>query len=174
MIHITRLLLAFDRLPGVLGYFFPGGEALCSSKLLHATWEAFDLRERKPLELWLLWINRRLGYSAEVPGWSVIDTIGMWQLAVADIEAFFQPACYDPNEVAKWLVNVASYLYERGPIIKDGHTLTGPGGINWQAHNFESSIQFPPRRVLCLRPLDRSTIPPRLLKRIPIPQAKAL
>ena len=168
LVHITRLLLALDWLPGVLGYFFPGGEALCSSELLHATWEAFERRGWKPFDLWIMWINRRLGHTAEAPDWAVIDTIGMWQLAVTDIEAFFQPARYQPLQVANWLANVASYLYDNGPIIEEGQTVTGPGGKNWQAYRFESSVQYPPRPVLCLRPLDGSIIPPRLLKRIPV------
>src|SRR5260370_9343702 len=38
---ITRLLLALDKLPGVIGYFFPGGEALCSRETLSQTWKCY-------------------------------------------------------------------------------------------------------------------------------------
>jgi hypothetical protein len=172
LVLLTRLLLALDRLPGVLGYFFPGGEALHSRELLFATWDEYISRGRKPFDLWILWINRRLGRVEELPDWAVIDIVGLHQLEVTDIEACFQHTRYQPLQVANWLFNVASYLYDNGPIIQDGHTLTGPGGINWQAHNFESSLQFPPRTVLCLRPLDGTTVPPRFLKRLPVPKVK--
>ncbi|MBA2286780.1 MAG: hypothetical protein H0W02_14985 [Ktedonobacteraceae bacterium] len=36
----------------------------------------------------------------------------------------------------------------------------------------ESSLQFPPRPVLCLRPLDSTTLPRRFLKRITLPSPK--
>lgn len=169
LVHITRLLLVLDRLPGVLGYFFPGGEALCRSKLLHVTWEVFERRGRQPFDLWLMWINRRIGHTSEAPDWMVLDTVGMWQLGITDIEAFFQRARYQAQQVADWLLNVARYVYDNGPIIEDGNTLTGPGGKNWQAYSFESSVQYPRRSVLCLRPLDGSMIPGCFLKRIPVP-----
>lgn len=170
LVLLTRLLLACDRLPGVLGYFFPGGESLCSRELLTATWDEYISRGRKPFDLWIMWINRRLVSAEELPGWAVIDTVGLHQLEVTDIEVCFQHSRYPPMQVADWLLNVASYLYNNGPVIEDGHTLTGPGGINWQAYSFESSLQFPPRPVLCLRPLDGTTVPPRFLKRLPIPK----
>jgi hypothetical protein len=172
LVFMTRLLLALDGLPGVLGYFFPGGEALCSHEILTETWKCYTENGNKPFDLWIMWINRRLGRAAEVPDWGVIDVVGLLQVGVTDIEACFQHARYQPVQVANWLLNIASYLYESGPIIEDSHTLTGPGGINWQAHNYESSLQFPPRPVLCLRPLDGSMLPRRFMKRLSVPPTK--
>ena len=169
LVSITRLLLALNKLPGVLGYFFPAGEALCSSELMLATWETYIRHGKKPFDLWIMWINRRIGHTPEAPDWAILDTCGLSQLHMADIEACFQHTRYQPTQVANWLLNVASYLYENGPIIEDGHTLTGPGGTNWQAYHFESSLQFPPRSVLCMRPQDGSRVPQRFLKRIPVP-----
>lgn len=166
---LTRLLLAFDRVSGVLGYFFPGGEALCSREMLSATWQQYTHNNRKPFDLWLMWINRRLARANEEPDWAIIDIVGLYQIGVTDIEACFQHVRYQPDQVAIWLLNVASYLSENGSIIQDGNTLTGPGGIDWQAHSYESSLQFPPRPVLCLRPLDNTTLPRRFMKRITAP-----
>jgi hypothetical protein len=169
LLFLTRLLLAFDRLSGVLGYFFPGGEALCSRETLSATWQYYTNNNRKPFDLWLMWINRRLVRTNEEPDWAIIDIVGLHQIGVTDLEACFQHIRYRPDQVATWLLNVASYLFENGPIIQDGNTLTGPGGINWKAHSYESSLQFPPRSVLCLRPLDNATLPRRFIKRITVP-----
>lgn len=168
LVNITRLLLTLNKLPGVLGYFFPGGEALCSSELMLATWETYIRHGKKPFDLWIMWINRRLGYTAEVPDWTLLDTFGLSQLDMVDIEACFQRMHYQPTQVANWLLNVATYLYENGSIIEDGQTLTGPGNTNWQAYHFDSSLQLPPRSVLCLRPQDGSRIPQRFLKRVSI------
>lgn len=166
---LTHSLLSFEHLPGVLGYFFPGGEALVSRETLPAIWRySAKNGHSRPFDLWIMWINRRLIRVPEEPDWAVIDTIGLHQLEMDDLEACFQHARYQPEQVAIWLVNVASYLYDNGPIIGDGHTLTGPGGINWQAHRYESSLQFPPRSVLCLRPMDNAPLPMRLIKRLKV------
>jgi len=170
IVFLTKLLLVFASLPETLGYFLPGGEALVSREMLPLVWQQYMKNEPpRPFDLWIAWMNRRLLRVPDEADWAVIDTIGLHQLEMNDLEACFQPVRYQPLQVANWLLDVASYLYTNGPIIQDGHTLTGPGGINWQAHSYESSLQFPPRSVLCLRPLDAATLPQRLLKRLPIP-----
>lgn len=169
ILFLTRLLLAFANLSEILGYFFPGGEALCSRELLLATWQTYIANNRRPFDLWLMWINRRLARADEEPDWALIDIIGLHQIGMNDMEACFRHTRYQPDQVANWLLNVASYLSENGPIIQDGDTLTGPGGINWQAHGYESSLLFPPRSVLCLRPLDHTILPRHFLKRLPVP-----
>jgi hypothetical protein len=166
LVFLTRLLVALDGLPGVLGYFFPGGEALCSREMLVEIWKYYTDNGCRPFDLWVMWTNRRLGRTPEEPDWAMIDVVGLHQVGTTDLEACFQHAHYQPIQMANWLLNIGSYLYENGPIIEDGHTLTGPGSINWQAHNYESSLQFPPRPVLCLRPLDGTRLPRRFMTRL--------
>ncbi|HVB60173.1 MAG TPA: DUF4261 domain-containing protein [Ktedonobacteraceae bacterium] len=169
---VHRCLMALDKVSGVLGYFFPGGEALCSRETLFETWEYYTNHGYKPFDLWIMWINRRLGRTPEEPDWAVVDIVGLAPVGDTDLEACFPHTRYDSNQVANWLLNVASYLYDNGPIIEDGHTLTGPGGIDWQAYRYESSLQFPARPILCLRPLDSSRLPRRFLKRLPVSSEK--
>jgi hypothetical protein len=89
--------------------------------------------------------------------------VGMSQLDVVDHEAAFKRGRYDPSEVANFLRNASDYVLEKGPIIKDGDTIDGPGGIRWQGATFDKPVCDPPREVIRWLPLDRSSPPKELL-----------
>lgn len=135
------------RMPGALALFNPGGEVLCELDTLEqATAWAIE-NELEPLDIWS---NLRFFQVDET--WSLMDTVGNAQLDLPDMEAVFQPAQSDPNDVAALLRNVTGYMIENGAVIEDGHTVDGPAGDVWQVHAFENSLSSPPRDVLCIVP----------------------
>ncbi|MCA9535516.1 MAG: DUF4261 domain-containing protein [Myxococcales bacterium] len=151
---VTDVARAVLKAPGALAYFNPNGEVLRSPAGVdeELAWHA----EHDVLPL-ALWSNMRLFQLA--PGWSVMDTLGMEQLDVTDHEACFPEGDYDPGEVDAFLRNVSLYVLARGPVIKPGDTVDGPGGVRWQAHPVENSLAPQPRPVLRWLPQDGSRPP---------------
>jgi hypothetical protein len=82
------------------------------------------------------------------PGWVFMDTLGMAPFLLPDLECRFY--ALDPNEVAQRLWYYASYLFSKGDVIEDGHTVDGVGGA-WVCRRGLSSAS-PPRPVLALIP----------------------
>lgn len=97
-------------------------------------------------------------------GWLMMDTVGMQQLDLPDLEACLRRGSVQPNQVANFLRNAALYLLNNGEVIKDGETMDGPGGCRWQAKLFENGISPAPRRVLRWLPCDGTQPPAQLLK----------
>jgi hypothetical protein len=151
---VARALLEVD---GAVAYFNPGGEVLRSLPQLDD-----DIRFHRQQGLPNLpsWSNVRL--FRLTPSWTMMDTIGMEQLDVDDHEACFETRKYSPQEVDRFLRNATDYVRSKGPIIADRDTMTGPGGIAWQAHSVEKSLAPRPRSVLRWLPLDGAEVPPML------------
>lgn len=101
-----------------------------------------------------LWANVRIFQLPADPTWSVMDSVGMWQLDAPDHEACFSTAAYDPSDISLFLRNAADYVREKGPVIKDGDTMDGPGDLRWQGATFENGLADPPREVIRWLPLD--------------------
>src|SRR5262249_44266962 len=109
-----------------------------------------------------LWCNVRL-FNADAD-WSLMDTVGNHQLDLPDVEACFTRG-YDCGQADRFLRNVSWYLWQNGEVIKDGHTMDGPGEGRWQARNHENGLAEPPRRVLSWLPLDGTHAPDNLRER---------
>lgn len=158
--ELTELALALLALPGAVCLFNPGGEVLHSGDSLRQTLDVHRERGLPPL---FAWSQVRLLRPGELaPGWLVMDSVGMAQVDVLDHEACFAEEAYDVDEVARFLRNAAAYVLEHGEVIRDGHTMDGPGGRRWRAWSLEASLAPAPRRVLRWLPEDRRDVPEAL------------
>ncbi len=153
---VTQLSLGVLELPEAIAYFNPNGEVLLSRQRLLETLDWADDHDVVPLPVWA---NIRL--FALDDQWSMMDTIGMEQMDIDDHEAWFLTHRYDPGEVDTFLRNATDYVLQEGPVIEDGNTMDGPGGIRWSARSVEDSRAPRTRQVLRWLPLDGSTPPSR-------------
>lgn len=138
---LARRLLTVE---GAVAYFAPSGEVVLDRPRLERLLEERAASEIPPLDAWT---NVRFFRIGDEDGWALMDTIGNEQLGVPDLEACFPLDQVDPDEVAGWLRDVSLYLVESGPVIEDGHTIDGPGGV-WKAHAKEESLAPAPRATV--------------------------
>ena len=154
---VTAVAVALAAAPGALCYFNPGGETLYTAAELHRTLEESRKSNLPPLPVWSM---GRLSKLDDAPPWMLADVIGMEQLDAQDHEACFRRDQHDASEVMNFLRNTTNYTLENGPVIKDGHTTDGPGGV-WRAMELEEGLLPAPRPVLRWIPED-SDPPPAL------------
>jgi hypothetical protein len=157
--RVLEIAQALLQAPGALAYFNPNGEVLRD-----AAGVAEDLRfaQENGLPPLGLWSNVRLFAPESQPDWSVMDTVGMEQVNVADHEACFVRGAYEPGEVDNFLRNATLYVLQNGPTINDGDTMDGPGGIQWQAYASADSLAPRVRPTLRWFPIDDSETPDAL------------
>lgn len=150
LLFSTAVSRAVLNTPGALCYFNPNGEMLHCAEAIDRGLVEHHKSGAVPQDLWC---NVRMVRLSDHEPWMLMDTVGMDQLDRIDQEAIFTDA-YDPSQVAGFLRSTADYLLQRGPVIKNGDTASGPGDIDWQARNFSEPIYLPPRDVMRWVPLD--------------------
>jgi hypothetical protein len=144
LVAITRMAQAIGRMRGALAYFNPNGEVLLPfDRLL----ESMDYHLGQQLPPLNVWSNVRLFRLEDIAPWTVMDSVGMGQLEVVDLEACFPRDRIDANDVDPFLRNVGHYLLTKGPVIEHGDTIDGPGGVRWRGLHAEALLA-PPRRVI--------------------------
>lgn len=153
ILKISEILLD---MPEALCYFNPNGECLALGETIDSLMERHAKIGLPPFEVIA---NIRLYKLPQNEDWMLMDTVGMMQLDISDQEAIFHKDSYDPNEVGNFLRNSTNYVFTNGPIIKNGDTMDGPGGIPWQGATFEDEIASPPRQVLRWFPMDNRERP---------------
>lgn len=91
-------------------------------------------------------INVRLWrVSGTTAGATVMDTRGLDVFGLPDVQCRFQGL--DPDAVARVLYNTASYLFQNGDVIEDGHAVPGVGpGEAWPCRHAPALIA--PKRVV--------------------------
>lgn len=152
---LTRAARALLDLPSALAFFVPGGEILLSRELLDGISRHFHAHGLPPVAAWC---NLRL-FNLD-GGWSLMDTVGNWQLDLPDMEAAFPKGSRDLGEVDEFLRNATDYHREKGAdIVKDGETMDLSGRPPWRGLHFEDSLLSPPRRVLRWIPVDAPDVP---------------
>ena len=99
-------------------------------------------------------INVRLfNITNRGPGEVLMDSVGLATLGVPDVQCHF--VGLDPTAVARMLFNTAYYLFDRGDVIGDGHTVEGIlPGQRWRCQHEDALL--PPHRVV----LDINPGPP--------------
>jgi hypothetical protein len=157
LVFVTGMAEAILARPGAVGYFNPNGECLHPAESVSELLARHNGPGPAAQELWC---NVRVYGLNEDASWCLMDTVGMWQLDVPDHEACFAKTRYDPSEVSFFLRNAADYVCQRGPVIRDGDTMDGPGGIRWQGAAFPNGLADPPRQVLRWLPMDGQGRPP--------------
>lgn len=146
----TDVALALADLPEALAYFNPSGEVLSFPSRMRELIAHYRGHALPPLDLWT---NIRM--FAMDDGWTMMDTVGMAQLDLDDLEVVFHRDDVDGNAGAAFLRNASLYVGQHGPTIKDGHTMEG-----YLAQTFPEALVAPPRGVLRFRPLKtRRTLP---------------
>jgi hypothetical protein len=157
LLFVTEIAEAILAIASALCYFNPNGECLYRrdsvSSLLARHKESGPVAQE-------LWCNVRMFQLPADASWLLMDTVGMAQLDAPDHEACFPKDRYEAREVAGFLRSAADYACERGPVIQNGDTMDGPGGIRWQGARFENGLADPPRKVLRWLPLDGLRRPP--------------
>lgn len=94
--------------------------------------------------------NVRFFSIADSAGDAVMDTLGLGQLGVPDLQCHFRGL--PPGEVAAVLHSTAAYLVEHGDVVQDGHTVPGVTPISRWTAQHEDSLVEPTRMVLDLCP----------------------
>jgi len=165
---VTQVAAALAGLPQAISYFDPAGERVWEPKDFADYFSRSDAEGGLPVDVWC---NVRLyNLDDRAKGWCLMDTVGMAQLDAADHEAIFPSARYKTGEVAGFLLNIAAYIAQNGPVIADGDTVDGPGDLHWQATHAEEGQVNPPRAVLRWLPKDGRAVPPAVIA-APIPRA---
>ncbi|MBO0764190.1 MAG: DUF4261 domain-containing protein [Hyphomicrobiaceae bacterium] len=78
----------------------------------------------------------------------VMDTLGLTALGLTDLQIHYRQM--EPDPVAQFLYNLGAYVFEKGDVIEDGHTVEGPGG-RWSCRR-DVSLLEPQREVLDIDP----------------------
>lgn len=94
-------------------------------------------------------VNMRFFLVSNDEGAMVVDSLGMYQLGLPDVQVHFRDK--DPNQLVELGFNVAAYLYEHGPVIQSKSQLNGPDGMKFTA-TWEDSLLPPLRTVIDLDP----------------------
>jgi Domain of unknown function (DUF4261) len=81
---------------------------------------------------------------------SVMDTLGLAALGLPDLQCHFRRL--EPTAVSRVLYNTACYLFEKGPVIDNGHTVRGIESEDRWRCQYEKSLLAPERSVLDLNP----------------------
>lgn len=154
MLGVVEALLEH---PASLCYFNPNGEVLASLEELAQTCDHYHKAAAPAINMLA---NRRF-VKVENSDWMLVDVLGLGQVDTTDFEVCFTDR-YDPNEMAVFLVKTALPMIKSGKVIKDGHTLEGPGGVLFEAKSFATSHLQPSREVVRFRPRDATVSPKEL------------
>jgi hypothetical protein len=151
---VIQIVMELLKHPAALCYFNPNGELLAERAFMEQVLGHYRKANLPPVDLWTN--RRRFKVNDE---WTMMDTVGMNQVDLDDIETCFRSDRLDPNDIHFFLGNTSLYLTGAGPVIKEGETIDGPGGLLFRAKPFKEGMATPPRGTLRFRPED-GTIPP--------------
>lgn len=157
---LTKAVSAVLELPQAICYFNPGGEVLRDQNGLRQGLNYAWNYELPPLDMWT---NVRL-FRAE-DSWALMDTVGMGQLDMPDMEAIYDTQRYEPADVERFLRNASLYLMSSDEEFEDGDVADGPGDLSWNAIECEESLSDPPRETIRWYPDDGSDPPESLTQR---------
>jgi hypothetical protein len=95
-------------------------------------------------------LNVRFFKISNSGGDMIMDTRGLHEIGLHDLQCHFRDLA--PNEVSRVLFNTAFYIFENGPVIESGNTVTGVGDDSKWVCQFENALLEPEREVLDLNP----------------------
>lgn len=115
----------------------PAGKMVDPQRFLAAT-------DRTELDFLALNV-RMFNVANQGRGDIVMDSLGLGALGLADVQMHYRDL--EPDDVARFLFNIAAYLLDKGDIIEDGHTV---GGLRpdqkWRCQHEDALV--PPARVV--------------------------
>ena len=135
LIHGVARALALVTQPDV-AYWHPAGWMVAPEQLTNDPLDAA--------------MNVRLFKVDERPGELLMDTLGLAALGVPDIQCHFLGL--DPGRVAGFLRDTGRYVFEKGDVIKDGHTVQGLEPAHKWACRHEMAFASPARAVIDINP----------------------
>lgn len=95
-------------------------------------------------------VNVRFFNLQDTNGEMLMDSLGLAALGLCDVQCHFRDL--EPGAVAGLLYGIAGYLFEKGDVIEDGHTVQGlNSGAKWRCQH-ERSLVPPDRMVLDVDP----------------------
>jgi hypothetical protein len=160
---VVSVAQAITRCQGALAYFNPNGEVLMSREDLAQTLGFAAEHRREPIETWSNVRMQNLRGMAD--GWLLLDTVGLAQLDLPDLEAVFAETAFRPDEVVRFLRKISLYVAGQGDVFEDGHTTDGPGDTRWRATRFDDALTDPPRRTVRFSPEGGPPLPDELARK---------
>ncbi len=160
LLAITTVARRALQINGTLCYFNAAGEALRPPPQVYGAVAQHTNEGLLPLDLWT---NVRVVGMKGEDEWTMMDTVGMGQLGLPDLEVCFPRVRFEMEVVDVFLRSVADYMAEAGDVVEDGHTIDGPGEIEWRATRLDEGLASPPRTVIRLVPTDAGDPPEELL-----------
>ncbi|MBC8104291.1 MAG: hypothetical protein H7Z41_17080 [Cytophagales bacterium] len=164
LLFLTQIAGALLSLRGALCVFFPAGEALRDAAFVEERLNLHRAGGPLPLDIWA---NIRFLPLNDPATWVVMDTVGMPQLDLPDLEAAFpldKNERYPPHDVEAFLRNLSLRLLRDGDASVAGpSSLPGPGGALWRsAGTLASGFSAPHRRVVRFLPRTLGRPPQQL------------
>lgn len=95
-------------------------------------------------------LNVRFFNVSNTPGDMVMDTLGLAPFGLTDLQLHFRGL--EPNDAARVLHATAAYVFERGDVIDDGHTIQGRVSDERWGCRREDSLLEPKRAVIDVNP----------------------
>jgi hypothetical protein len=95
-------------------------------------------------------LNVRLFVVDQETGEFLMDTMGLAPFGLPDLQCHFKGL--NPEDVAGLLINYGYYIFEKGDVIKDGHTIQGLNEEQKWKCIHEYSMAVPQRVVIDLNP----------------------
>jgi hypothetical protein len=95
---------------------------------------------------------RAFNIAERETGEMVMDTRGLAELGLPDVQMHFNAHRLEPQEVVPCLAAIGTYLFEKGDVIGDGHTVQGHVPSEKWTCRHERSIVGPEREVLDINP----------------------
>lgn len=86
----------------------------------------------------------------------LMDTMGLALLGLPDVQCHFHGL--EREDVAHVLFSTAAYLFQKGDVIADGHTLPAPDGRSRWTCRHEPALAAPERLVLDLDPDESHSV----------------
>ena len=97
-------------------------------------------------------VNVRFFNIADAEGEMLMDTVGLSPFFLPDFQCHFRDI--DPDEIGRYLLNLAAYTYENGDVITDGQTVDGlQPGTEWRLQHEDAMVE-PEREVIDIDPGD--------------------
>ena len=79
-----------------------------------------------------------------------MDTRGLEEIGLHDLQCHYREL--EPNQVSSILFNTAMYIFQSGPVIGSGESITGIDPDSQWVCQFEDSMMGPKRELLDLNP----------------------
>jgi hypothetical protein len=139
---LTPLWRALCSVPGSLCAFNPSGEVLLDPSTFDQRLDAAEQEGRDPIDLW---VNVRLHRLDDHR--TLVDTVGLGQLDLQDMEAVYEDSAFDASSVAQLMWDLCWYAASTSAVFGERDTVDGPGG-RWRAEHVPRAFAEPLRPTI--------------------------